>query len=45
MDVTSLRSAATVLCFITFVAIVVWAMARRNHDTFNQIAQQMLEQE
>ncbi|MBC7435536.1 MAG: cbb3-type cytochrome c oxidase subunit 3 [Bdellovibrionales bacterium] len=39
MDVTTLRIAATVACFITFIAIMVWACLRSNLPAFEEAAQ------
>ncbi|MBK6648684.1 MAG: cbb3-type cytochrome c oxidase subunit 3 [Betaproteobacteria bacterium] len=36
---TVLRSVATVLCFATFVGILVWAYSRRNAERFEEAAQ------
>jgi len=38
MDVTSLRIAATIACFVVFLAIVCWACARRNRAGFEEAA-------
>jgi cytochrome c oxidase cbb3-type subunit 4 len=45
MDINTLRSAATVLCFVVFVGIVVWAWSRRNAADFEAAAQLPLEQD
>ena len=39
MDINTLRIAATVICFVTFVAILAWAYARRNKAFFEAAAQ------
>jgi cytochrome c oxidase cbb3-type subunit IV len=39
MDITLLRSAATVACFVTFLAIVWYAYAGRNRARFDEAAQ------
>ncbi|MEO5796045.1 MAG: cbb3-type cytochrome c oxidase subunit 3 [Rhodoferax sp.] len=39
MDVTTLRIAATVCSFITFIGIWVWAFSRRNKAQFDDAAQ------
>ena len=39
MDINTLRIAATVACFVTFVGILVWAYARRNKPVFEAAAQ------
>ena len=38
MDVNTLRIAATLGCFVTFVAILAWAFARRNRRGFDEAA-------
>jgi cytochrome c oxidase cbb3-type subunit 4 len=38
MDINTLRIAATVTCFVTFVGIFVWAFVRRNRDAFESAA-------
>jgi cytochrome c oxidase cbb3-type subunit 4 len=38
MDITLLRIAATVACFVTFLGIVWWAYARHNRDRFAEAA-------
>ena len=45
MDITTLRSMATVACLVLFLAIVAWAYARRNRDRFEEAAQLPFEQE
>ena len=45
MDINTLRIAATVASFATFVGILVWAYARRNRASFDQAAQIPLEQD
>ncbi len=39
MDVNDLRIAVTVLSFIAFIGIVVWAWSRRNAARFDEAAQ------
>jgi cytochrome c oxidase cbb3-type subunit 4 len=39
MDVNDLRSLATVLTFVAFIGIVVWAMAGRRRADFDAAAQ------
>lgn len=39
LDINTLRSAATVVSFATFVAIVWWAWSRRRSEDFAQAAQ------
>ncbi|HZY20240.1 MAG TPA: cbb3-type cytochrome c oxidase subunit 3 [Ramlibacter sp.] len=38
MDVTTLRIAATLACFATFIAIFAWAYARSNRARFEEDA-------
>jgi cytochrome c oxidase cbb3-type subunit 4 len=38
MDITAMRIAATLVCFATFLGIVVWAYARRNRGRFDEAA-------
>ncbi|MDP9898697.1 cbb3-type cytochrome oxidase subunit 3 [Variovorax ginsengisoli] len=38
IDITTLRVAATVACFIVFIGIVVWACSRRNTQAFEEAA-------
>ncbi|MEI6382038.1 MAG: cbb3-type cytochrome c oxidase subunit 3 [Betaproteobacteria bacterium] len=38
MDITLLRIIATIVSFITFIAIVVWTMDRKKTDRFEQAA-------
>ena len=38
-DINTLRSAATVVSFITFIGILVWAYSRRNAADFEEAAQ------
>jgi cytochrome c oxidase cbb3-type subunit 4 len=45
MDVNTLRSIATVVSFITFIGIVLWAWSRRNAADFEQAAMLPFEQE
>ncbi|RYF80652.1 MAG: cbb3-type cytochrome c oxidase subunit 3 [Comamonadaceae bacterium] len=45
MDITTLRSVATVACLVLFLGIVVWAYSRRNRDRFEEAAQLPFEQE
>jgi cytochrome c oxidase cbb3-type subunit IV len=39
LDVNVLRIAVTVVSFIIFVAIVIWAWSRRNKAAFDEAAQ------
>jgi cytochrome c oxidase cbb3-type subunit 4 len=45
MDITTLRIAATLACFATFVAIFAWAYARSNRARFEQDARIPFEQD
>ncbi len=45
MDINTLRSVATVACFIAFIGIVVWAWSRRNAADFEQAANLPFEQD
>ena len=45
MDINTLRSVATVVSFITFVGIMVWAWSRRNAADFDQAARLPFEQD
>ncbi|MEZ5702075.1 MAG: cbb3-type cytochrome c oxidase subunit 3 [Burkholderiaceae bacterium] len=39
MDINFLRSAVTVISFVTFLGIVAWAWSRRNKAGFDEAAQ------
>ncbi|HEY9096344.1 MAG TPA: cbb3-type cytochrome c oxidase subunit 3 [Hydrogenophaga sp.] len=39
MDINFLRSAVTVVSFLTFLGIVAWAWSRRNKAGFDEAAQ------
>ncbi|MGJ7521621.1 cbb3-type cytochrome oxidase subunit 3 [Variovorax sp. LT1P1] len=45
MDITTLRIAATLASFVTFVGIIVWACAGRNRRGFDEAAQLPFEQD
>jgi len=45
MDINTLRSAATVVSFVTFIGIIVWAYSRRNAADFEQAANLPFEQD
>ncbi|HSV51959.1 MAG TPA: cbb3-type cytochrome c oxidase subunit 3 [Burkholderiaceae bacterium] len=45
MDVTTLRIAATLACFVTFLVILAWAFARRNRASFEEAARLPFEQD
>lgn len=38
MDINTLRAAVTLLSFIAFAGIVVWALSRRNQADFDEAA-------
>jgi len=44
-DVNTLRSLVTVVSFLTFVGIIVWAYSRKNADDFNEAANLPFEQD
>ena len=44
-DINALRSAATVVSFVTFVGIVWWAWSKRRTDDFSQAAKLPFEQD
>ena len=45
VDITDLRSLATVLSFVTFIGIVAWAWSRRNKESFDEAANLPFEQD
>ena len=45
MDITTLRIAATLACFVTFLGIAYWAFARRNRSGFDEAARIPFEQD
>lgn len=45
IDVTTLRVAATVVCFALFIGIVIWAYSRRNTRDFQEAAHLPFEQD
>ena len=45
IDITTLRIAATVACFVVFLGIVAWACARRNAPAFEEAARLPFEQD
>jgi cytochrome c oxidase cbb3-type subunit 4 len=45
LDINTLRSAATVAAFITFIGIVIWAYSRRNAADFEEAANLPFEQD
>ena len=45
LDTNTLRSLATVVSFVTFMGIVVWAWSRRNARDFEEAANLPFEQD
>lgn len=45
MDINTLRSIVTVVAFITFLGIVVWAWSSRNTASFDEAARLPFEQD
>ena len=45
MDINILRSIVTVVTFVIFLAIIWWAMSRRNQASFDEAAQLPFRQE
>ncbi|VTU17948.1 MULTISPECIES: cbb3-type cytochrome oxidase subunit 3 [unclassified Variovorax] len=45
MDITTLRVAATVACFVVFIGILVWTFSRRNTRRFEEAARLPFEQD
>ena len=45
MDLTFLREASTVICFLLFLGIVAWAYSRRNRARFEEAARLPFEQD
>lgn len=45
MDITTLRIAATLVSFATFIGILVWACSRRNAKGFEEASRLPFEQE
>ncbi|MDP9602689.1 UNVERIFIED_ORG: cytochrome c oxidase cbb3-type subunit 4 [Variovorax paradoxus] len=45
IDLTTLRVAATVVCFALFIGIVIWAYSRRNASRFQEAARLPFEQD
>lgn len=45
LDINTLRSLATVLSFVTFIGIIVWAYSRRNAADFEEAANLPFEQD
>jgi len=45
IDITTLRVAATVACFVVFIGIVAWAWSRRNAEDFREAARLPFEQD
>lgn len=45
VDINTLRSIATVVSFITFIGILVWAYSRRNAADFEEASKLPFEQD
>ena len=45
MDITTLRIAATLVSFVTFIGILVWAYSLRNTPGFDEAARLPFEQD
>ena len=45
LDINALRSFVTVISFITFIGIMVWAYSRKNADDFETAANLPFEQD
>jgi cytochrome c oxidase cbb3-type subunit 4 len=45
MDINTLRAATTVVSFIVFIGIMVWAWSRRNAEDFEKAANLPFEQD
>lgn len=45
LDINTLRSLATVVSFITFIGIILWAYSRRNAADFEKAANLPFEQD
>jgi len=45
LDINTLRSLATVVSFVTFIGIIVWAYSRRNAADFEEAANLPFEQD
>jgi cytochrome c oxidase cbb3-type subunit IV len=45
IDINTLRSAATVVSFVTFICIVWWAWSRKRTDDFSEAAKLPFEQD
>jgi cytochrome c oxidase cbb3-type subunit 4 len=45
MDITTLRIAATLASFVTFIGILVWAYSRSNTPAFDEAARLPFEQD
>lgn len=45
LDINTLRSAATVVSFVTFIGIVWWAWSKRRTDDFSEAAKLPFEQD
>jgi cytochrome c oxidase cbb3-type subunit 4 len=45
MDINLLRSIVTVVAFVVFIGIVIWAWSRRNQASFEEAARLPFEQD
>ncbi len=45
MDVTDLRIASTLISFVVFIGIMVWAFSRRNKEDFEAASKLPLDQD
>ena len=45
MDINVLRSIVTVLAFVLFIGIVIWAWSSRNRERFDEAAKLPFEQD
>ena len=45
MDINTLRSIVTVIAFLVFVGIVIWAWSRRNQAAFDEAARLPFQQD
>ncbi|WP_431276681.1 cbb3-type cytochrome oxidase subunit 3 [Variovorax ureilyticus] len=45
MDITTLRTIATLVSFVTFIGILVWAYSRRRAQAFDAAARLPFEQD
>ncbi|MCA0323996.1 MAG: cbb3-type cytochrome c oxidase subunit 3 [Proteobacteria bacterium] len=45
MDINQLRSIVTVVAFVVFIGIVIWAWSRKNQSRFEEAARLPFEQD